>query len=87
MKRFFAIVLCLLMVTALFACKAEPQKPEDKPAETETKGLDIKVGFICLHDENSTYDLNFINAAKAACAKDSVLNQLTMKIIPCYFLI
>ena len=68
MKRFFAIVLCLLMVTALFACKAEPQKPEDKPAETETKGLDIKVGFICLHDENSTYDLNFINAAKAACA-------------------
>ena len=27
---------------------------------------DFKVGFICLHDENSTYDLNFINAAKAA---------------------
>ena len=28
---------------------------------------DIKVGFICLHDENSTYDLNFINGAKEAC--------------------
>ncbi len=28
---------------------------------------DLKVGFICLHDENSTYDLNFINAAKEAC--------------------
>ncbi len=27
----------------------------------------FKVGFIMLHDENSTYDLNFINAAKAAC--------------------
>ena len=27
----------------------------------------MKVGFIFLHDENSTYDLNFINAAKAAC--------------------
>jgi basic membrane protein A len=25
------------------------------------------VGFITLHDENSTYDLNFINAAKEAC--------------------
>ena len=25
---------------------------------------DYKVGFITLHDENSTYDLNFINAAK-----------------------
>lgn len=28
---------------------------------------DFKVGFIMLHDENSTYDLNFINAAKEAC--------------------
>ena len=26
----------------------------------------MKVGFIFLHDENSTYDLNFINAAKQA---------------------
>ncbi|MBQ6420335.1 MAG: BMP family ABC transporter substrate-binding protein [Clostridia bacterium] len=30
---------------------------------------DMKVGFIFLHDENSTYDLNFINAAKAAAAE------------------
>ena len=29
----------------------------------------FKIGLICLHDENSTYDLNFINAAKAACEK------------------
>ncbi len=28
----------------------------------------IKVGLICLHDENSTYDLNFLNAFKEACA-------------------
>ena len=27
----------------------------------------MKAGFIFLHDENSTYDLNFMNAAKAAC--------------------
>ena len=27
----------------------------------------FKVGFICLHDENSTYDKNFIDAANAAC--------------------
>ncbi len=26
---------------------------------------DFKIGFICLHDEKSTYDLNFINAADA----------------------
>ena len=29
---------------------------------------EMKVGFIMLHDENSTYDLNFINAAKEACS-------------------
>ena len=28
----------------------------------------LKVGFIFLHDENSTYDLNFINAAKQAAS-------------------
>ena len=27
----------------------------------------LKAGFIFLHDENSTYDLNFMNAAKEAC--------------------
>ncbi len=81
MKKFLAIVLCLLMVAALAACKTteqpkteEPQQPAEQPEQGETagsettEGLDIKVGFICLHDENSTYDLNFINAAKAACA-------------------
>ena len=26
---------------------------------------DFKIGFICLHDENSTYDLNFLDAANA----------------------
>ena len=26
----------------------------------------IKVGLICLHDDNSTYDLNFINGFKEA---------------------
>ncbi len=29
---------------------------------------DFKVGFIFLHDENSTYDNNFLVAAQAACA-------------------
>ena len=27
----------------------------------------VKIGLICLHDENSTYDKNFIDAANAAC--------------------
>ena len=44
---------------------------ENTPAETPAENTDVpegfKVGFITLHDENSTYDLNFINAAKEAC--------------------
>lgn len=34
---------------------------------TSSSAAAIKPGFITLHDENSTYDLNFINAAKEAC--------------------
>ena len=46
---------------------------ENTPAETPAENTEVpegfKVGFITLHDENSTYDLNFITAAKAACEK------------------
>ena len=34
---------------------------------SDSGSSDFKVGFICLHDENSTYDKNFIDAANAAC--------------------
>ena len=44
---------------------------ENTPAETPAENTEVpegfKVGFITLHEENSTYDLNFINAAKEAC--------------------
>ncbi|MBO6150792.1 MAG: BMP family ABC transporter substrate-binding protein [Clostridium sp.] len=46
---------------------AETEAAEAGAAEAPAAAPDIKVGFITLHDENSTYDLNFINAAKAAC--------------------
>ncbi len=36
--------------------------------ETAAPAKEIKVGLICLHDENSTYDLNFLNGFKEACA-------------------
>ena len=38
-------------------------------AEGTTAATSVKAGFIFLHDENSTYDLNFLNAAKEACEK------------------
>ena len=36
-------------------------------SDSSSSAAAIKPGFITLHDENSTYDLNFINAAKEAC--------------------
>jgi len=83
MKKFLAIILALSMVFALCACgskteapaeEAEPTFPFDNNSDafdtstlTADELADIKVGFIFLHDENSTYDLNFINAAKETC--------------------
>ncbi len=66
MKKITALLLALVMVFALCACGGDSGKKKD--GKTEPVELsEIKVGFIMLHDENSTYDLNFINAAKAAC--------------------
>ena len=41
----------------------------DTPDDGDAEADPIKVGFIFLHDENSTYDLNFINAANQACSE------------------
>ncbi len=57
------LVMAMIVMTALAGCGGGEKKEEGK----EEEGASIKVGFICLHDENSTYDLNFINGAKAAC--------------------
>ena len=59
MKKVLSLVLAVVMVMGLFAVSAA--------AEADTSK--VKVGFIFLHDENSTYDLNFLNAAKEACEK------------------
>ena len=55
MKKILALLLALITLFALVSCGNE-KKPDDEKSN-------IKVGFIFLHDENSTYDLNFIKAA------------------------
>ncbi len=57
MKKVLSIALVLAMVLGVFAVGASADE------------ANVKVGFIFLHDENSTYDLNFMNAAKEACEK------------------
>ena len=55
MKKILALVLVVVMCIGCFGVLTACNKSE------------IKVGLICLHDENSTYDNNFIQAFKAAC--------------------
>ena len=56
MKRVLSLILAVLMVASFSTIFAS----------CGSSNADFKVGFIFLHDENSTYDLNFINAAKTA---------------------
>lgn len=81
MKRFkkaLAVLCSAAMMFSFTACGSSSSSSTDssKDSSTEssdsTKKSDLKVGFIYLHDENSTYDLNFMNAAEAACKEAGV---------------
>ena len=62
MKKVISLLLAVVMLVAtlgLFtACSSDQQV-----------SADFKIGFIFLHDENSTYDKNFLEAAEAATAE------------------
>ena len=60
---------------------AESEAPaEETPAESEAPAAnaDFKVGFIFLHDENSTYDKNFMDAATAVQQKLGLTDEQVM---------
>lgn len=56
-------VLSLLMVLAMVAASCFALTSCGKKGE-EAGDADLKLGFIFLHDENSTYDKNFMDAAR-----------------------
>ena len=56
MKKFTKILALALVVAMIFSFAACGGTKDDSKA--------VKIGLICLHDENSTYDANFINALK-----------------------
>ena len=66
-KKLVALLLATTCVFAMVGCGAVSKADTENDVATDTVSSDLKVGFIFLHDENSTYDLNFINAAKEAC--------------------
>lgn len=62
-KKVLSLVLAFMMI---FCFAAVITGCGDSEGGSSDDGA-YKVGFICLHDENSTYDKNFIDAANAAC--------------------
>ena len=80
MKKITAMLLCLAMLFAFAGCGSKDTGSgstntkkgvtEDILPRLEVKSEvtvpdDFKIGMICLHDENSTYDNNFIQALKS----------------------
>ena len=68
MKKFLAMLLALVMALSLVACGEQKQPDTPDVPDDGQQTATVKVGFITLHDENSTYDKNFIDAAKEAIA-------------------
>ena len=83
MKKILALILAMVLVLGLCACgqnggtAADDTTAANNAAGNDTTAAaddttaaavsDLKVGFIFLHTEQSTYDKNFIDAAIAAC--------------------
>jgi len=74
MKKLLALLLTVVMLFSFAACgenDSEHLGMSDAPIDAVEVKVDyeipddFKIGFICLHDENSTYDLNFLNAVDA----------------------
>ena len=66
MKKILAILLAVVLVVCTFAACGGSKTDNGDDAKK------LKVGFIFLHDENSTYDNNFITGAEEACKKMGV---------------
>ena len=87
LKKILSIALAVVMIVSVAAfATACGNTAGDNNSETTVAdnkandGKEFKVGFIFLHDENSTYDLNFINAVKGAQAATGLTDsQVIMK--------
>ena len=60
MKKFLSLALIAAMLLSCVVLFGSCTDAGDQTTD------DFKLGVICLHDEDSTYDLNFINGVKEA---------------------
>lgn len=65
MKKKLLVLLLVVALVGLLAISVMGCTPKDE----------FKIGLICLHDENSTYDKNFIDALKATQAKYGLTDE------------
>ncbi|MBQ8532429.1 MAG: BMP family ABC transporter substrate-binding protein [Clostridia bacterium] len=95
MKKLISMLLAVAMLFCFAGCGAADTSSDGDNAKvlsideveltvastiTAVAKEDLKVGFIFLHDANSTYDKNFMDAATAACTKLGLTeDQILMK--------
>lgn len=92
LKKILAVFMAVALIVTVFAACGKKEEGEKKgmsadllprqEIKTEVKiPAEFKIGLICLHDENSTYDKNFIDSLKAA-AKGMGLTDDQVIIVP-----
>ncbi len=70
MKKFLALLLTLAMALSLAACGGQEEAPAQDGGDAsgdEAQEVSVKVGLICVHDQNSGYDVAHIDGLTAAC--------------------
>lgn len=68
MKKFLALLLSLAMALSLAACGGNDTTTDDTTDDTTEEGSSsVKIGLICIHDQNSGYDAAHIDGLTAAC--------------------
>ena len=71
-KKIVALVLVIALVASLAIALAACNNNGDGTLIFGPEDADITFGMICLHDENSTYDKNFIDAARDLAEQSQV---------------
>ncbi len=72
-KKILSLVLVLVMLVGVVFAFSSCGKNEEGENKGETK--EIKAALICLHGDSSTYDKNFIDAFKQACANKGLKEE------------